>query len=215
MHAPAQEEVRAGEETQPQARQGVFVIERLVSSTLMAYFAMAVLLLPSKLSFRSEPGKGWHMTLTARVWGVLFGFFLLAFNVSCVVALFSVHSWIGWAKVLFIFFTWWISYGALLIFNQLKNITTFLSNLEEEAGQARDESVMLLRAGHASIKSLNGRVFSEVKQEEDSIAELLKTIGPLALMFIRQEKNIFFWGLSLLKVAKKGFSVAKRYGDKD
>ncbi len=154
------------------------------------------------------------MTMTARIWGVLFGLFLLAFNVLSVISLCTVSSWIGCAKVVFIFSTWWISIGALILFNQLNNITYFLGTLEEEASQARDESVMLLRAGHASLKSLNGKAFGEIQQEEDSVAELLKTIGPLALMFIRQEKNVFFWGLSLVKLAKKGILLAKKLGAK-
>jgi hypothetical protein len=232
----------------------------------MAFFAMAVLVLPSKLGFRSEPGQGWYMTLIGKIWGVMFGFFLLAFNVVSLIALIvcyvippiaftvaivvsliavsTARTWTGgpelasnilswWVnvggklvgtyvdwwiiiggKVLFIFFTCWISFGAVLIFNQLKNITSFLEAIEEEVGQARDESVMLLRAGQVSIRSLNDRLFGEPEQGHDSIAELLKTIGPLALMFMKQEKNIFFWGLSLVKIAQKGLSVAKRLGDK-
>ncbi len=231
----------------------------------MACFTMAILVLPRKLGFKLDPGRGWYMTLIGYLWGVMFGIFLLAFNavslvalivcyvippiafivsiVLSIIAVLTMHWWSGgpemasnilswWVnvggklvrtyidwwiiiggKVLFIFFTCWISFGAVLVFNQLKTIEAFLEAIEEEVGQARDESVMLLRAGQVSIKSLNDRLFGEEQNGHDSITELLKTIGPLALMFIRQEKNIFFWGLSLVKLAKKGLTVAKRLGD--
>jgi hypothetical protein len=112
---------------------------------------------------------------------------------------------IQFAKALFVLVAWVLSISALVIVNNERLIGALLFAVEDEATQTRDESVMLIRAGQASLRSLNAKLQGEEKPDPMLTAkELVKSIGPLALLFLRKERDMLRWGMAGVNVAAKG-----------
>lgn len=112
-------------------------------------------------------------------------------------------NFIQLAKFSFVFLAWIFSLTAIIVVNNEKMISALLYAVEEEASQTRDESVMLIRAGQAGLRGMNAKLWGE-EQHIVSPSDLIRSIGPLALLFFNKEKNLFAWGMAGAKAVAKG-----------
>jgi hypothetical protein len=143
-----------------------------------------------------------------RLTSLIFGTLILFVNMLAFLAMLTRSSWVDAAKVFFIFLTW-LSIGTVyILFNHLRDIYQIFALLEDEAIQSRDQSVMLIRAGQAALKSGNSRLFAEADVQL-SFSSLVKRIGPLALLFLQKEKDIFNIALQAGKVFFMGSRLFK------
>jgi hypothetical protein len=67
---------------------------------------------------------------------------------------------------------------------------------------------MLIRAGQAALKAGNNKLYAHA-DVEFSFTSLLKKVGPLALLFIQKEKNLFHIALEAGKVFFAGTRLFK------
>jgi len=122
---------------------------------------------------------------------------------------FSQVNYIQFAKAIFVFSAWIFSLMAIIVVNNERMIYALLFAVEEEASQTRDESVMLIRAGQAGLRGVNAKLWGEEKQII-SPAELIRSIGPLALLFLNKERNILAWGMAGAKAVTKGIKFIQQ-----
>ena len=178
------------------------------------HIVLAALLFPCR--FKTAKQDEAKLSSTYHLWCLGCGGILLLVNILGIVILITRIQLVAFAKVGFVIVAWWISLIAVILVNHQHNLNALLFTVEEEAGQVRDESVMLIRAGYAGIKSLNRKIHDEQVSDRYSVAtELFKSIGPLALMFINKEKNIFRWGKTGLGLAAKGMKFAEAFFKKN
>jgi hypothetical protein len=143
-----------------------------------------------------------------RLTSLIFGTLILFVNILAFVAMFTRSSWVDAAKVFFVFLTW-LSVGVVyILFNHLRDVYQLFAVLEDEAIQSRDQSVMLIRAGQAALKSGNSRLFAEADVQL-SFSALVRKIGPLALLFLQKEKDVFNIALQAGKVFFMGSRLFK------
>jgi len=163
----------------------------------------AALLFPRPLLPNDEEVKRQNIY---KVTSLLVGTLILFINILSIVVMVTRPTWIDAAKVFFIFLTWLLVGAIYILFNHLRDIYQLFAALEEEAIQSRDQSVMLIRAGQAALKSGNRRLFAEA-DVQFSFSSLLQKIGPLALLFLQKDKNF----LSIALQAAKTFFVGTRF----
>jgi hypothetical protein len=195
------------------ARENIFLkIADALDAFIKAHVILAALLFPTMLKGNSQdPQNQKDWTTFYRIWCLGFGIVLLLANVLSIVALLTRSNLLDFAKFCFVVVASWISIIALIIANQEKQLKAALFALEEEAGQIRDESVMLIRAGQAGLKSLNKRLYGEeINDHFQAATELLKSVGPLAVLFLNKEKNIFTWGMAGMNLTAKAFRYAQQ-----
>ncbi len=130
---------------------------------------------------------------------LFFGTLILFINILCVIILFTRSSLIDVAKVIFVLAAWFLVGIIYIVANHLRSIYNLLSILEDEAIQSRDQSVMLIRAGQAALASGNRKLYGEDNNEKLSYPQLLKKIGPLALLVLRKG-NLFDIGIEAFKL---------------
>jgi hypothetical protein len=129
---------------------------------------------------------------------------------STLLAAWSQVNFIQFAKAIFVTLAWVLSLTAFIVVNNEKMITALLFAVEDEASQTRDESVMLIRAGQAGIRGLNAKLWGEEKQGI-SPSELIRSIGPLALLFFNKERSILRWGMVGANAVAKGFKFLQQF----
>jgi hypothetical protein len=179
----------------------------LLDAFIKAHIIVAALLFPTPIKFSSQDNGG--VGAIYRVWCLVFGIFLLVANLASIVALFSRMHLIDFAKVAFVVMAAWTSIIALIIVNQQKPLEAALFAIEEEAGQVRDESVMLIRAAQAGLKALNKKLYGEESKDHfQAVADLLKSVGPLAVLFLNKEQNMMRWGMAGMDFATKALKFA-------
>lgn len=181
----------------------VSIFELLIKSHIL----IAALLFPvAWIKDEEESDSG--LSYSYRLWCLIFGLVVLVLNIlgiGTVIALLVRGQLIEFAKAYFVLLAWFVSIVALIVVNQQKHINALLFAIEDEATQSRDESVMLIRAGQAGIRSLNTRLYGEQSPSQFFTAsELLKSIGPLALLFMNKERNLLKWGMVGANAAVKG-----------
>jgi hypothetical protein len=166
----------------------------------------AALLYPPGLSQSKEEQKA--TSISYRLWCLGFGCIILLFNLLTIFATINYllrGEIIQFAKAFFVLIAWMLSISALIVVIHEKSITALMFAVEDEATHGRDESVMLIRAGQAGLRSLNNKLYGlEGAQKTPTASELLRSIGPLALLFLNKERNILRWGMVGAKVATKG-----------
>ncbi len=121
---------------------------------------------------------------------LLFGTLILFVNGFSLAIVFTRHNCVDAAKVFFIWLTWLFVGIIYILFNHLRDIYELFALLEEEAIQSRDQSVMLIRTGQAALKAGNRKLFAQTNVQF-SLTSLMKSIGPLALLYLRKEKSLF------------------------
>lgn len=141
---------------------------------------------------------------------LFFGTLILFINILCLVILFTRSTPIAIAKVVFVLTTWLLVGIIYIVANHLRSIYNLLSMLEDEAIQSRDQSVMLIRAGQAALSSGSRKLFGENSSEQLSFIQLLKKIGPLALLVVRKG-NIVDIGVEAFKLVFIGARVFKKF----
>ena len=178
------------------AKPNRFSLASLIGIIWSIHILIAALLYPSPLlPHEEEIQKQNFYKLTSLIFGTL----ILFVNILILVMMFTRPTWVDAGKVFFIFLTWLLVGAIYILFNHLRDIYQLFSMLEEEAIQGRDQSVMLIRAGQAALKAGNNRLLAQADLEF-SFTSLLKKVGPLALLFLQKEKNLFHIALEIGKV---------------
>lgn len=167
-------------------KSGGFSLANLIGIIWSIHILIAALIYPRPLLPSAENSKKYQIY---KLLSFLAGTLILFINVGAIIALFTRPSFLEAGKVLFIYLCW-LAIGIIyILFNHLVDIHLLFSALEEEAVQGRDQSVMLIRAGQAALKAGNTKLFGD-RDVQFSLSSLLKKIGPLALLFLRKEKNL-------------------------
>jgi len=182
-----------------------FNLASIIGVIWSMHVLIAALLFPRPLLPTDEQTKGQNIY---RMTSLIFGTLILFINILSLVVMFTRPTWVDTAKVFFIFLTWLLVGTVYILFNHLRDIYQLFALLEEEAIQSRDQSVMLIRAGQAALKAGNRRLFAEADIQL-SFTSLLKKIGPLALLFLQKEKNLFQMALEAGKVFFLGSRLFK------
>jgi hypothetical protein len=143
----------------------------------------------------------------------LFGIIYILFNRYItfnhfLIALFTSLTLIEFAKVLFVLGAWILIGLIYILVNHLRDVYYLLAVLEDDAIQGRDQSVMLIRAGQTALKAGNLRLYGQGEGEQFSFVDLLKKIGPLAVL-VTQKTNIKDIAIEALKLALSGSGLRK------
>jgi hypothetical protein len=189
-------------------------IVSLIISIIEMHILLAALLYPGWLLPQAVQEGVQEKRTIYKVTSICFGLLLLVLNLFVCFVLFTRPTLIDFAKVLFIQLIWFFTAIALILFNHRGNIQAMLFFLEEEAVQIRDESVMLIRTGQATLRAFNRKIQGE-SDEQQSAFVLAKSIGPLALMFVKKEKNIVRVALATLKFFGSGAEFIKGLSNKN
>jgi phosphate starvation-inducible membrane PsiE len=181
-------------------------VVNLVELIVKVHIILAALLFPQ--FFTNETSDQPEPSSSYKLWCLAFSGIIFLINFGAVFAIISYlvkGEMIQFAKAIFVFIAWTVSIFALIVVNHEKTINSLLFAVEEEALHTRDESVMLIRAGQAGLRSLSNKFYGEESPDQFFTAsELIKSIGPLALLFLNKERNILRWGMVGAKVAAKG-----------
>jgi len=192
------------DERTPKADKGVLHSFELI---LKSHLVLAALLFPTAWIDSSSQSS---RSNTYRIWCLTLAGFLLILHIFGTIMLVTRSQWIDFAKALFVVVSWLLSLQVLIVVNHRIGILRVLYAIEEEASQTRDESVMLIRTAQAGISSLNKQVYGDAGSGQFVTAsELIKSIGPLALMFLNKEKSILKWGTVGVNLVVKGVKLAK------
>ena len=195
-------------QTPPQKEPGILL--KVIGILWAIHVLIAALLFPSFLlpSLDSDNPKDIQKEKLYAAFRIFVGTFILFFNIFALIVLFTRSTLIDAAKVLFILMTWILVAFIYILFNHLRDIYLLLTILEDEAIQSRDQSVMLIRAGQTALKAGNMKLRGNRNSEPFSFVDLLKKIGPLALL-VMQKGNIKEIAVEALKLAVAGLGLRK------
>ncbi len=186
-------------------KQSRFSLANLIGIIWSVHILIAALLYPRPLLPADEELRKQQIF---KLFSFFIGTLILFINIASLFVMLTRHSWVDAAKVFFIFFTWALIGVIYITFNHLRDIYNLFSALEDEALQSRDQSVMLIRAGQAALQAGNRKLFPE-EEIDFSFSSLLRKIGPLALLFLRKEKNILHIGIETFKLFFVGTRMFK------
>jgi hypothetical protein len=183
---------------------------KVVRSTWSAHVLIAILLYPRALlpNLEKEQPKDIQKERIHIAFGIFFGTVILFFNIFSFVVLITRSTLVDAAKVFFILGTWIMVGIIYILFNHLREIYYVLVLLEEEAIQSRDQSVMLIRAGQAALRAGTAKFDSQAEVEGFSFAYMLKKVGPLALL-VMKNTDVKTIALEALKIALSGTVLRK------
>jgi hypothetical protein len=195
------------------------------------HILIAALLFPRFLwpSLELEDPENKRKEKTFAFFRLFFGTLILFFNFSCALMLLTwvilgiiyllLHRFIpvievlgtlytfpvmiAAAKTFFVLAMWMFIAIIYILVNYFRDLYHLLAILEEEAIQSRDQSVMLIRAGHAALRAGNLKIYGQEKTDDFSFAHLLKKIGPLALL-VMKKTDVRTVAVESLKIALSG-----------
>jgi hypothetical protein len=176
-------------------------------------FIVASLLKPRFLEPNNDP-KALHVRIES-LWSVSLGLAIIIITLTSVVAfllaIFVDHSLLGMEKVVFVQLSLLISATALLIANNRQFLVAQLEILELEASTARDETMHMIQSIQIVLSRLNHQLEGATQEEITSVSSLIKSLAPLAMMVINQEKNVFRLGFAAAAAAKNGMSFLRSF----
>jgi len=146
-------------------------------------------------------------------WSRVMGLIIICLTVLSFVALATRHTLLDAAKVLFVQFS--ISFAALawIIVNSKESLETHLEMMELDAIDSRDHFLLMIRSMRHGINHVSERLRGATQQEVTTATAVLRSLGPLSVMFLRGERNIFKIAFAAAGVAGKAasfFSSLKR-----
>jgi len=176
-------------------------------------FIIASLLKPRFLEPNNDP-KALHVRIES-LWSISLGLSMIGITLASIVAfllaIFVDHSLLDMEKVVFVQLSLFISMTALLIANHRQFLVAQLEMLELEASTARDETMQLIQSIQMVLRRLNHQLEGATQEEVANVSSLIKSLAPLAMMVINQEKNVFRWGFAAATAAKNGMSFLRSF----
>jgi hypothetical protein len=178
---------------------------------LLLPFILAALLKPRFLDanprafqLNNEINSGW-----SRVMGLI----IICLTVLSFVALATRQTLLDAEKILLIQFS--ISFATLawIIVNNKDSLETLLEMMELDAIDSRDHFLVLARSMREGINHASQRLKGVTQEEVTTATAVLRSLGPLSIMFLRGERNIFKIAFTAAGVAGKAasyFSSLKR-----
>jgi hypothetical protein len=140
------------------------------------------------------------------LWSRIIGLIIISLTVLSFVALATRSSPVDAAKVFFVQLSFAATLISWIIVNQQKPLAAQLELLEIDASNSRDELLILVRSIRQNIHSANTKVQSLTQEELNSAGDVLKSFGPLAMMFLRGERNLFKIGFTAVNLAGKALA---------
>jgi hypothetical protein len=194
----------------------IIQLGRILDLIIKAHILLAALLFPTAWSKTDPADPDPGLSAFYRLWCLFLGCVLLLLHIAGIFALVTRSHLIDFAKVFFVMVAWSLSLIITVVVNHENTIGTLLFALENEATQTRDESVMLIRAGQAGLRSLNKKVTGDAaKNDVLTASELFKSVGPLALMFLNKERSLLKWFMAGINLAAKGSKFAPSFFKKN
>jgi hypothetical protein len=170
-------------------------------------FITAALLKPRFLDANENPGE-LHLKLED-FWTIAIGLILwaliVAFTAAIVLTLVQ-GNLLNFEKVVFVSICLKISLIAMIVCNHQHFIVAQLDLIEKDMWDARDQISLILQGVKSLLHRANDRVAGLTSEETDKGKDLLKTIGPLAMMFLSKERSMLKWGMAAASLFQKGMS---------
>jgi hypothetical protein len=171
-------------------------------------FITAALLKPRFLDPNDNPEE-LHLKIED-LWTVTVGLILWALIIVAVVAIvFALavqHDLLNFEKVVFVSMCLKFSLIAIIICNHQHFIVSQLDTVERDLWDARDNISLLLQGIKAMLHKFNDRVSGMTNEEVTKGSDLLKSIGPIAMMLLSKERSMMRWGMAAADLTRKGLS---------
>jgi hypothetical protein len=188
--------------------------ERSVPPVLVAIlvpFIAAALLKPRFLNPNDNPEALhikiedlWTITVGLILWG------LIALAVVSIIFTLVQGNLVNFEKVVFIAMCVKCSLLAMIVCNHERFIVAQLLTVERDIWDARDQISLILQGVKSMIHKLNDRVSGVTSAEAAQATDVLRSFGPLAMLFLSKERSMLRWGMAAADLARKGFSYLSR-----
>ena len=113
------------------------------------------------------------------------------------------------AKVFFILLSFWFATAAWIVVNHHAYLISELERMEIKASEDRDHARTNIRTANKLLQDFNHKLGHTTQEEVTSASQVLKSFGPLAMMFLKGERNIFKIGFAAAGVAGKAVTLFK------
>jgi len=170
-------------------------------------FIMGALLKPRFLNANDNPSElhlkiedFWTITVGLILWALI-----VIFSAALVLTIVQ-GNLLNFEKVVFASICIKVSLAAMVICNHQHFIVAQLDMVERDLWDARDNISLLLQGIKSMLHKANDRVTGMTSEEVTRGNDLLKTIGPIAMMYLKKERSILQWGLAGASLVRKGMS---------
>jgi hypothetical protein len=141
------------------------------------------------------------------LWSGVMGLIIIFVTIITLFALATRPNSVEEAKVFFILLSLIVATIAWIIVNHHSYLMWELETMEANASESRDQTRQMIRSTKSAMEQLNRKLGSASEEEIVSASQVLKSVGPLAMMFLKGERNIFKIGIAAAGVANKAFSL--------
>jgi hypothetical protein len=172
---------------------------------VLSPFILASLIKPRFLDPELQPTEI-HINVGS-LWSGVMGLIIIFVTIITVYALATRHNSVEEAKVFFILLSLVVATFAWIIVNHHSYLMWELETMEANASESRDQTRQIIRSAKGAMEQLNRKLGSTTEEEIVSASQVLKSFGPLAMMFLQGERNIFKIGIAAAGVANKAFSL--------
>jgi signal transduction histidine kinase len=170
-------------------------------------FILASLIKPRFLDTETLPTE-LHINVGS-IWSRVMGLIIVFVTIITLIALPTRSNPIDGAKVFFILLSYSFATFAWVVVNHHSYLMYELERLEINASESRDQARSNIRIANRLLADFNSKVGHTSAEEVISATQVLKSFGPLAMMFLKGERNIFKIGLAAAGVASKAVTLFK------
>jgi hypothetical protein len=174
---------------------------------VLSPFILASLIKPRFLDSDSRP-KELHINVGS-TWSRVMGLIIIFITIITLAALFGRPNLIEVEKVFFILLSFIFATVSWIVVNHHSFLMSELETMEINASASRDQAKSDIRSVHKMLEEFNRKLGHTTKEEVTSAANVLQSLGPLAMMFLKGERNIFKIGLAAAGVANKAMTLFK------
>jgi hypothetical protein len=170
-------------------------------------FITAALLKPRFLDPNDNPEE-LHLKIED-FWTITVGLILWALIVVAVAAIVFTAvrlDLLNFEKVFFVSICLICSLLAIIINNHQGFIISQLAMAERDIWDARDNLSLILQGIKAMLHKLNDRVSGMTNDEVTKGKDLLRSVGPIAMLYLSKERSMLRWGMAAADLTRKGLS---------
>jgi hypothetical protein len=174
---------------------------------VLSPFITASLIKPRFLDSEIRPTE-LHINVGS-IWSRVMGLIIVFVTIITLIALPTRPNPIDGAKVFFILLSFAFATCAWIVVNNRSYLQYELERMEVNASESRDEARTNIRTANKLLADFNRKIGHTTQEEVTSAGQVLKSFGPLAMMFLKGERNIFKIGLAAAGVAGKAVTFFK------
>jgi len=174
---------------------------------LLSPFITASLIKPRFLDSDARPTE-LHINVGS-AWSRVMGLIIVFVTIITLIVLPTRPDPIDGAKVFFILLSFVFATVAWIVVNNHSYLMFELERMEVQASEDRDRARSNIRSANKLLAEFNRKIGHTTQEEVISASNVLKSFGPLAMMFLKGERNIFKIGLAAAGVANKAITLFK------